>query len=204
MIDFWSTFSKFYDVAESLNGEVYREMLGQTRRLIPRGAAVLDCAAGTGALTIAAADRAGSVLCTDTSAEMLSVARKKIKRRRLDNVSFARRNIFHLEDADNTYDVVIAGNVLHLLLNPENAVKEMRRVAKPGGKLLLPTFMLKDKNMLSEKLLEIYQKLGFIPSSEFNPNSYVQMLRDCGCGEVKARVIRGTIPLCYAVINVDK
>lgn len=204
MIDFWSTFAKFYDVAEALNGDVYREMLSITRQMIPHGAAVLDCAAGTGALSIAAADRAASVLCTDTSDEMLSVARKKCKRRRLDNVSFERRNIFHLEDADDTYDVVIAGNVLHLLIEPENAVREMCRVVKPRGMLLLPTFVLKDKNSLSENLIEIYKKLGFSPSSDYSPKSYVEMLKGCGIGEVKARTIKGTVPCCYAVIKVNK
>ncbi|MDE7231303.1 MAG: methyltransferase domain-containing protein [Oscillospiraceae bacterium] len=204
MIDFWSTFAKFYDVAEALNGEVYREMLSLTRVMIPRGAAVLDCAAGTGALSIAAAERAGSVLCTDTSEKMLEVARKKCRRRRLDNVSFEKRNIFHLEDEDNTYDIVIAGNVLHLLVNPENAVKEMCRVVKPGGKLLLPTFVLKDKNSLSEKLIDIYKKLGFSPARDYSPNSYVEMLKGCNAGKVKARLIKGTVPCCYAVISVDK
>lgn len=204
MIDFWSTFAKFYDVAEAINGDVYREMLSLTRQMIPRGATVLDCAAGTGALTIAAADRAESVLCTDTSEEMLSVARRKCKRRRLENVTFTRRNIFHLEDADNTYDVVIAGNVLHLLIEPENAVREMCRVTKPGGMLLLPTFVLKNRESLSEKLIEIYKKLGFSPNSDYSPKSYVQMLKGCGAGEVKARTIKGTIPCCYAVVKVNK
>lgn len=203
-MDFWSTFARFYDVAEAPNGEVYREMTRQTRLLIPRGAKVLDCAAGTGALSIAAADRAESVLCTDTSGEMLSVARRKANRRRLFNITFERRNIFHLEDADNTYDVVIAGNVLHLLVEPENAVREMCRVAKPGGRVLLPTFVLKDKNQLSEKLIGIYEKLGFSPSTDYSPKSYVDMLKSCGCGEVKARTIKGTVPCCYAVIKVSK
>lgn len=204
MIDFWSTFANFYDVAEAINGEVYREMLSITRTMIPRGAAVLDCAAGTGALTIAAADRAGSVLCTDTSEKMLSVARKKCSRRRLDNVSFAQRNIFHLEDADNTYDIVMAGNILHLLIEPENAVREMCRVTKPGGMLLLPTFVLKDKSGLPEKLILAYSKMGFSANSEYSPKSYVEMLKSADVGEVKARLIKGTIPCCYAVIKLNK
>ena len=203
-MDFWSTFAKFYDVAEALNGEVYREMLSITRTLIPRGAAVLDCAAGTGALSIAAAERAESVLCTDDSEKMLDVARGKCKRRRLNNVSFEKRNIFHLGGDDNTYDVVMAGNVLHLLKNPENAVREMCRVVKPGGRLLLPTFVLKNKSRLSERLINIYKKLGFSPSRDYSPKSYVQMLKDCDVGEVKAKLIKGTVPCCYAVIRIGK
>ena len=204
MINFWSTFANFYDVAEAINGDVYREMLSVTRTMIPHGAAVLDCAAGTGALTISAAERAGSVLCTDNSEEMISVAKKKCKRRHLENVSFEQRNIFHLGDNNNTYDVVMAGNVLHLLVGPENAVRELARVTKPGGRLLLPTFVLKDKNALSETLIEIYKKLGFSPSRDYSPKSYVEMLKGCGVGPVKAKLIKGTIPCCYAVITVEK
>lgn len=204
IINFWSTFAKFYDVAEAINGDVYREMLSITGAIISQDAVVLDCAAGTGALSIAAAERAKSVLCTDDSEEMLSVAKKKCKRRHLENVSFERRNIFHLEDEDNTYDVVMAGNVLHLLIGPENAVRELCRVAKPGGKLLLPTFVLKDKNSLSETLLGIYKKLGFSPAHDYSPKDYVEMLKGCNAGKVKAKLIKGTVPCCYAVITVEK
>lgn len=203
-MDFWSSFARFYDVSEALNGDVYREMTHQTRLLIPRGAKVLDCAAGTGALSIAAADRAESVLCTDTSKEMLSVARKKANHRRLFNITFEQRNIFHLQDADNTYDIAIAGNVLHLLVDPENAVRELCRVTKTGGRVLLPTFMLKDKSSISNKLIGIYKKLGFSPSTDYSPKSYVEMLKSCNCGEVKSKLIKGTVPCCYAVITVKK
>lgn len=203
-MDFWSSFARFYDVSEALNGDVYREMTRQTRLLIPRGAKVLDCAAGTGALSIAAADRAESVLCTDTSKEMLSVARKKANHRRLFNITFEQRNIFHLQDADNTYDIAIAGNVLHLLVDPENAVRELCRVTKTGGRVLLPTFMLKDKSSISNKLIGIYKKLGFSPSTDYSPKSYVEMLKSCNCGEVKSKLIKGTVPCCYAVITVKK
>lgn len=204
MIDFWSGIARFYDAAEAINGEVYREMLYQTRILIPRGAKVLDCAAGTGALTIAAAERARSVLCTDNSEKMLEVAKGKCRRRRLDNVSFDRKNIFHTEFEDSTFDIVIAGNVLHLLAKPERAVKELARVCKPDGKLILPTFVLKNKNSISETLIGIYRKLGFSPNEEYSPKSYVEMLKGCNVGEVKVRLIKGTIPCCFAVININK
>ena len=62
---FWDKVAGVYDIAESLNGKVYTEMCDITKQLIPEGAKVLDCAAGTGELTFAAAEKASSVLCTD-------------------------------------------------------------------------------------------------------------------------------------------
>lgn len=199
-MDFWSTFARFYDVAEALNGKVYREMVNVTTQLVPHGAAVLDCAAGTGELTLAAARKAVSVVCTDYSGEMLKVARKKAKKRRFVNIEFERANIFHLDCADETFDIVIAGNVLHLLDNPEKAVRELCRVTKSGGKILLPTFMTRDKSAISETLLKAYKRLGFEPNAEYSPKEYVEMLKGCDAGEVKSKLIKGTVPCCYAVI----
>lgn len=195
---FWDRFAGIYDIIELTNGKVYREMCATTRRLIPQGAKVLDCAAGTGELSFAAAVRAESVLCTDISENMLKTAKKKAAERRKDNISFAERNIFDLQESDNTYDIVIAGNVLHLLDNPQDAVRELYRVLKKGGKLLLPTFVTAGH---AEKMLKIYEKLGYDASASYSPETYKEMLKSCGIGRLRTKLIDGVIPCCYAVIE---
>lgn len=197
-MDFWDRFAGVYDLAESINGSVYTEMCDITRRLVPAGAKVLDCGAGTGELSLAASDNADSVLCTDLSKNMLKQAQRKARALGADNIEFAARNIFDLQDPDDTYDVVIAGNVLHLLTNPQGAVKEMYRVLKPGGKLLLPTFTNKNSTRL---LIGIYKKLGFDPAANYSPSEYKKMLGDCGLGRVRTKLIKGLVPCCYAVIE---
>ena len=199
-MDFWDRTAKYYDLAEKLNGKAYREMCGLTAKLTPRGSKVLECAGGTGELSLAAAKKADSVLCTDNSEKMLNVAREKAKKKGIENIGFERRNIFALEDDDETYDIVIAGNVLHLLENPEKAVKELYRVTKRGGRILLPTFMTRNHSKLSNVLLTAYKALGYEASTEYTPRSYVFMLKGCNCGTVKAKIIKGLVPVCYAVI----
>lgn len=197
-MDFWDRFAGVYDLAESINGSVYTEMCDITRRLVPAGAKVLDCGAGTGELSLAASDNADSVLCTDLSKNMLKQAQRKARALGADNIEFAARNIFDLQEPDDTYDVVIAGNVLHLLTNPQGAVKEMYRVLKPGGRLLLPTFTNKNSTRL---LIGIYKKLGFDPAANYSPSEYKKMLENCGLGRVRTKLIKGLVPCCYAVIE---
>lgn len=196
-MDFWDKIASVYDIAEAINSKVYTEMLSLTTQLVPHGAKVLDTAAGTGQLSFAAAKKADEVICTDLSLPMLEEARKKAAKRGISNIRFEARNIFDLQDEDETYDVAIAGNVLHLLENPQGAVRELCRVTKKGGLIILPTFML-DR---SSVLIDLYKKLGFNPSKNYTPSSYRRMLEDCGCGEIRAKLIRGMIPCCYAVIK---
>lgn len=199
-MDFWSTFAGIYDIAEKINGKVYKEMVELTAELTPYNAKVIDCASGTGELALAAAVKAESVLCTDNSEKMLKTAERKCRSRGAVNIEFSRRNIFHLEEPNESFDIVIAGNVLHLLNDPEKAVRELYRIAKPGGKILLPTFMTKNVGDISKLVLKAYEKMGFSPSAEYSPKSYAEALKSFGLGTVKHKLIRGLIPCCYAVI----
>lgn len=197
---FWDKIAGIYDFAESLNPKSYKAMLEGVRQVVPKGAKVLDCAAGTGELSIAAAEKAGHVFCTDMSLPMLERARKKSAKKGIKNISFGERDIFSLPDEDNTYDVAIAGNVLHLLEEPEKAVRELCRVTKQGGRVIVPTFMAKN----SSPLIKIYTLLGYKAFASYNAESYEKMLKNCDCGRVKVTEINGLIPVAFGVIKVRK
>lgn len=154
MTDFWDKIAGVYDLAESINGDVYHEMCAQTERLVPAGAKVLDCAAGTGELSLAAAKNAESVVCTDLSEKMLKNARRKAGFFGADNISFETRNIFDLKDPDNTYDIVIAGNVLHLLKNPQGAVMGALPCAQARRKAASSDIYRKEPREASYKALQ--------------------------------------------------
>ena len=199
-MSFWDRFAGLYDLGQAINYKVLKEFEKSTEKMVPEGAVVLDAAAGTGRLTFAAAKKASKVVCTDLSMPMLKQAMKKAKRMGFDNVEFEVRDIYNLKDDDETYDVVMAGNVLHLLDEPQEAVKELWRVTKRGGKLLLPTYMNCNSHSF---LIGIYKKLGFNPATDYNPRTYGEMLAKCHLGKVKIKVIKGIISCCYAVIEKE-
>lgn len=197
---FWDKIAWLYDFAESFNPKPYNDMLKGIKVVVPNGANVLDCAAGTGELSIAAAEKAEHVLCTDMSLPMLERARKKSAKKGIKNISFGERDIFNLPDDDNTYDAVIAGNVLHLLEEPEKAVRELCRVTKHGGRVILPTFMAKNSN----PLIKIYTLLGYRDFASYTVESYEKMLKSCDAGRVKVTKIDGLVPVAFGVIEPAK
>ncbi len=195
-MNFWDRYAGVYDLVETLNGSVYLKIRRMTERLTPKGAGVLDCAAGTGALSISAAKRASEVLCTDYSEKMQAVAKRKAKALGITNIRFGRCDIFEIDAPDETYDVTIAGNVLHLLDDPGRAVRELARVTKRGGRILVPCFMTAGREGV---LLKVCRRLGY-NGRPFSPEEYCRMLAKLGLGKVKAKLIKGFIPCCYAVI----
>ena len=191
MSTFWDRWARFYDLAERSNRAVNAAAAARVVQLVPAGARVLDCAAGTGEFSLAAAKRAGSVLCTDQSEAMLDRAQKKVRKHGLTNVSFASRDVTALSDPDGSFHVVIAGNVLD---TPEQAVRELWRVTAPGGRLILPTYLLGKAGAAYGSMIKIYQGVGFHYEHAFSPESYRAFLEGLGLGPVSLEVVPGRVP----------
>ena len=191
---FWDRIAGLYDLAEWTNRRAYAAAAARAAELVPEGASVLDCAAGTGAFSLASAKRAGSVLCTDQSEAMLDRARRKAAKMGLSNMGFAGRDITALPDPDGAFDAVIAANVLHLLPQPEIAVRELWRVTAPGGRLILPTFLQGKVGAAYGTLIKIYQGVGFHYEHAFTQETYREFLERLKLGPVTVEVIDGKVP----------
>ena len=198
---FWDKIAGLYDLAEFTNARVNAAARKRVGELVPAGARVLDCAAGTGEFSLAAARRAGSVLCTDQSLPMLDKARKKAEKRGLANITFAQRDITALPDPDGSFGVVIAGNVLHLLDAPEIAVRELWRVTAPGGRLILPTYLQGKVGAAYGTMIKIYQGVGFHYEHAFTPETYREFLERLGLSKPNVEVIEGKVPEGIAVLE---
>lgn len=99
---------------------------------------VLDCGVGTGTFALAFARAFAAPVCMDAvdlSDVMIREARRRLHQAGLD-VAFERADVCALPYSDNQYDLVMAAHVLEHLPDPVVALKEMRRILKPGGWLV--------------------------------------------------------------------
>jgi len=98
-------------------------------------ARVLDVGCGPGTITLDLARLVpyGAVTGMDRSAGVISAALEAAEEANLPNVEFAVGDVYALDYADASFDVVHAHQVLQHLSDPVAALREMRRVCRPGG-----------------------------------------------------------------------
>ncbi|MBW0015077.1 methyltransferase domain-containing protein [Mycobacterium sp.] len=121
-----------------LRGHQRRTAEDSAAYLLPHlkpGLSVLDIGCGPGTITadLAARVAPGWVLAVDQSADVLDVARAEAQRRGLSNIAFAPADTQRLELPADAFDVVHAHQVLQHVADPVQALREMRRVCRPGG-----------------------------------------------------------------------
>jgi len=99
------------------------------------GATLLDIGCGPGTITaeFAALVTPGRVTALEVTEPALDLARAEIARRGLETVDFAVGDVHALDFADDSFDVVHAHQVLQHVGDPVAALREMRRVTRPGG-----------------------------------------------------------------------
>ena len=197
---FWDKISPLYDLFENIyNGKVYTETGKKVAEMIDPSDVVLECACGTGAISIYIAQKCRKLVATDFAPGMLRQAKKKCSQ--YQNASFKKADITQLKCRDDRFDKVVAGNVIHLLPDPKKAMDELERVVKPGGKIIIPTYinMTKKSGTIAVKLITL---LGAEFKRQFDLDSYKKFFADMGYEDVEYVVVDGRMPCAIAVINI--
>ena len=121
------------------------ERLFELLRPVVRHKTVLELATGTGVIAKNIVNSAAHIEATDASPEMIAEAKRDNRSAKLH---FSVQDMFHLPYADESFDVVIVANALHIVPEPEKALPEIRRVLKDDGVLVAPTFASVYKGIL--------------------------------------------------------
>lgn len=151
----------------------FRKKLQPPDKLIKRsgikeGMRILEVGCGSGAFTIFAARVSGikgEVYALDIQPRMLMQLKKKLSRpdnRDIKNIKLVEGDAHKLPFNDNSFDVVYTVTVLQELPDQNRALKEMKRVLKPGGILAVSEFLPDPDYPLKSTTIRLGEEAGFI------------------------------------------
>ena len=192
--------SNFYDFFENLyNSKVNQELCKKVAERMSANDNVLECACGTGMISIHIATKCRSLIATDFSQGMLAKSRKRCKK--IKNIRVEKANILQLEYPNESFDKVVAANVIHLLDQPDIAISELIRVCKKGGKIIIPTYIITKEHGISTILIRLINHFTKTFLYQFNEQSYKNFFKKLGYSQIDFEVINGRTACCIAVIT---
>jgi len=192
--DFWDKDAGRYDRFMRKDRAAYDEMYALIRPLV-RHKTVLELATGTGLIAKHIINAAAHIEATDASAEMIAEAKRDTRSAKLH---FSVQDMFRLPYANQSFNVVIVSNALHIVPQPEKALQEINRVLKDDGVLIAPTFTHAG-NSFSGMVRAFFMKLaGFPLHSKWTSEEYLRFLQQNGWTVRKSAVLKASFPLTYA------
>ena len=132
-------------------------------RLVPSGLKVADVGTGTGILALELAAIGCQVVAIDSSEAMLEAAARKLEDAGCDTVALRQAEASDLPLADGEVDAAFAHMVLQYLEEPDAAIREMARVVRPGGRVVLIDFAAHDRAWMRAELG--VRHMGFSPDA---------------------------------------
>ena len=191
--NFWDKNAGRYDRFMRKDRAAYDEMYELIRPVV-RHKTVLELATGTGLIAKHIVNAAAHIEATDASAEMITEA----KRTRSAKLHFSVQDMFRLPYANQSFNVVIVSNALHIVPQPEKALQEIKRVLKDDGVLIAPTFTHVG-NSFSGMVRAFFMRMaGFPLHSKWTSEEYLRFLRQNGWAVRKSAVLKASFPLTYA------
>ena len=191
--NFWDRNAGRYDRFMRKDRAAYEKMYGLIRPVV-KDKTVLELATGTGLIAKNIVNAAAHIEASDTSAEMIREAKRRNHSAKL---YFSVQDMFCLPYADESFEVVIVSNALHIVPQPEKALAEIHRVLRDDGVLIAPTFTHAENSFFGNSKAFFLKLAGFPLHSRWTSEEYLCFLRQNGWAVQKSAVLKASFPLTY-------
>ena len=189
----WDWCAPIYSRVMRAEEKSYAYLYRRISKLV-RGKEVLELATGPGALAKRIAPVTKHMLATDYSEGMIAEAKKGACPK---NLRFEVADALSLPYADASFDAVIIVNALHLLPEPERALREMARVLRPDGVLIAPNFVKQRESLLTRFWEALLSLAGLRFANQWTPEEYLDFLKKNGWEVRFYKVMQARMPLIY-------
>jgi 2-polyprenyl-3-methyl-5-hydroxy-6-metoxy-1,4-benzoquinol methylase len=128
---------------------------------------VLDFGCGNGTISFQFAGHVQQVEAIDISAKNIALAKKEATGRGIQNIHFAQAVLFDEHYKEESFDVVLAFYILHLLEDREQVIQRINKLLKPGGIFISASACLGEKKSFLTVALSLLSKTGIVPHLNF-------------------------------------
>lgn len=160
---FWDKIADKYAKKPVKDTESYDKTLDCTRKHLSASDEVLEIGCGTGSTALLLAPSAKRITGSDISPRMIEIAGEKAVNQKVENVRFERGTAFDEKLERESFDVVMAFNLIHLLDDIPGAVSRVHELLKPRGLFISKTVCLAEQSRLWAFAVAIMKPLGFAP-----------------------------------------
>jgi ubiquinone/menaquinone biosynthesis C-methylase UbiE len=193
---YWDRRAEDYDRSMTILGRPLPRMVELIGEAIHGATRVLEVAAGTGLVTPTLARSAVEVVATDYAPAMVERLRGRVQSLRLSNTRCEQADIYSLPFEPGSFDAVVAANVLHLVPDLPGALAAIRRVLRPGGRLVAPTFC-HDETRVSWVVSRLMALSGFPAHRRFSAQTLKEAIEKAGVRTGRTETVRGLIPVGF-------
>ena len=164
---FWDRSADSFDKTEKRFEQAAVETIEYTKKFLNKSDIVLDYGCAKGTKTLEIAGNVKKIYGIDISSKMIAGAKAKAIESNIENVEFAQATIFDAQFNGETFDMVLAFNILHLVEDSRQVVNRIAELLKPGGRFISTTPCLAEKMDFSINIqfsfFRLLMKTGWVP-----------------------------------------
>ncbi len=160
---FWDKHAPGYVARPMKDVASYEKAMERVRSYLTSEQEVLELGCGSGATAMLLAKHVKHMTASDISGKMLEFGREKAQKDGIENVSFVHSPVGGSSFSGQTYDVVMAFNVIHLIKGAADAINQVQRLVKPGGLFISKTPCLGDSAFYWRWMINVLRLVGYAP-----------------------------------------